>query len=173
MHKKMTILKKLSEYDKLDSTDKHILKNTKYVISPDAIFTFCFFTTYMQQSLMKSLWLFYVSTSFLILGAVQARKHWRSLPIMLLLLYSVLIWSKPQRVNSFSYFIRKDWKFFKIMCWIIHWPTNPFGGGVKFHANAALFIIRQTAHEIYHINLKYRGQSDKATVYVTYPVTLR
>jgi hypothetical protein len=32
MHKKMTILKKLSEYDKLDGTDEHILKNTEYVI---------------------------------------------------------------------------------------------------------------------------------------------
>ena len=83
---------------------------------------------------MKSLWLFCVSTSFLILGAVQAWKHWWSLPIMLLLLYSVSIWNKFQKVNSFSYFIRKDWKFFKIMCWVIHGPSNPlfFGGGSNF-----------------------------------------
>jgi len=55
MHKKMTILKKHSEYDKLGNTDEHILKNTKYVIWPDAIFTFCFFTNYTQQSSMNSL----------------------------------------------------------------------------------------------------------------------
>lgn len=45
MHKKMTILKKLSEYDKLNSTDEHILKNTQvffaqyYIYIASSLFT--------------------------------------------------------------------------------------------------------------------------------------